>query len=113
MVHGAQKIFVHHQAAALIGQCRIDEAVAQNPLAARQCGPNQFGHVLRARRAKQQHFGARHDRLCAMQQLMTHAFSQRRAAGFARGDDAVSALAQPVVQTLPLRGFAATVDAFE
>ncbi len=99
---------------ALIGPARIDEAIADHPVARVERRTDQPRHVIRPRCGEQQRLGLERPAISRrIEQQRTDRFRARRTARLAREFDPETALAQVVRQQARLGGLAHALPAFE
>ena len=99
---------------ALIGQARIEEAVAQHPLPAVERGADRLVDMVGARRGEQQGLGARVPaRLVALQQQRADRLGIGAAAGLAGDDDRQPAPLERRGERVELGRLARPLPAFE
>ena len=107
----AQEFHRDEMAAALVRVRRIGEAIAKNPIAARERRLDHLDDVLAPRREDQQCLGFMRHRLG--EQQLPQRLAERRAAGLPGLHDAMSALPQSVGEPRGVRALARAVDALE
>ena len=104
----------HAPARALIGPCRIEEAVAHHPAPPRQGIADHIVHVVLPRHREQHGLGERAEILdLAREQGFADLLGLRGAARLARDDDGPACCLQPLGEKRGLRGFASSLSAFE
>ena len=97
-------------AEALIGERRIDVAIAEHPRTARERGLDHVVDELRARRVDDEGLGQRREHDARLDECRAQEIAERRATGFARRDDVRAARLECRREAREERRFAAPLD---
>src|ERR1700736_1887195 len=100
--------------ATLVSACRIGEAIANDPLAARQCGPDQILNMNAARGKHQQCLGDRRELLATpFENDLTHALGERGTPRLSRQTRGNRTSRQPLANNASDRRFSRALYSFE